>query len=423
MSLLVVICLQIFLIRSLLKADGFWFAFCTTSIILGYDIYFVHIEQYLPKTFIWILKSWQEIILGFAIVKIWKSGIKPNVAIYILLFLSIYGICIGMINESTPIQILKGLRMYLILPFAFYLLLISGHFKNIPISNIIVPFIFFTSLSIFYSIIQDFNFVGNLKILWFYDFVNEINPIQIARFNYIREDRLRASGLFISPLIQSALLGFSCLILTLAFTIGNNYFRPRILGFLLGLHVYGLLLCRTRIGIILFTSGLILSYSHFYIPILRYWMSVALPLGLILTTILLLNFGFSHDLSALGRITQYKFLFSNFRWLGFGFGDLQTLTYFDSMYISSGLVFGILSFLYIGIPFWACYKLYRERCHYMNTSSFDSILYAATFGFCFSLLYMFAFQFTLGTPTLQIFYLLILAFLSSKPYFQKSTAF
>jgi len=421
MTLILVILLIMCFIIALWNANVFWFAFCVTVIILGYDIYFVHIEEMLPKAYTWILKAWQEIILGFAIYKLWKSNIKQSVPIYVLIFLAIDGIAIGILNGNTTLQILKGARMYLVLPFSFYLLSVSGHFKNIQTVNIIIPLLAFTSLSTIYSIIQEFRFDGNLKILWFYDFVNNINPIEIARFNYIRDDHLRASGLFISPLIQSSILGFTCLIITIWFVLGKSSLPSKTLGFLLGLHVYGLFLCRTRIGFILFGIGLLLSYLHFNKSSLNYWMSISVPLVLILITILVLVLGFSNDSSALGRIPQYEFLFSNFRWFGLGFGSPKTLTFFDSMYISSGLVYGIHCLTYIFIPFWACYKLYMERSYYMDFSSLDSIFFAATFGYCFSLLYMFAFQFTLGSPTIQIFYWLIFAFLSRYHISKKSS--
>jgi len=356
------------------------------------------------------IKCWQEILTIFGFVRLLISKKKLGWPVFFILSLAIHGLFVGIIQGTNFFEIFRGFRMYLLFICGLFLLFYSDYFKRINLRLIFTVFIGFTTFSALYSVWVDYLYMGDLKVLWFYNFVNQINPIESARFNYVRDGGLRACGLLISPLIQSLLLGFSTLILTLL-TFKNPERRNPAWNFiLLTIQIIGLILCRTRIGWFVVGGGLVLAFAHLYCHRLSLYQSYLVPIVLVLMTLFILLFGYTTDPSALGRIPQYKLLFLNFNWVGLGFGHPSTLTVFDSMYISAGLTFGVLGLLYIMIPVMACAILHDQRKNYLDHTKPDSFYFAASYGFSFILLYVFAFQFTLGSPTVLLFYFLVYSF-------------
>jgi len=408
------ICLTLLLmgsfLYSLIRKKPTLFSACLTLLILIHDVLFVSLKNWIPGSLYFPIKSWQEILTLVGLFFFIRKKIKPDKLVFFLTGLLVYGLLFGIFQGTKPFEIFKGFRMYMLIIIGLVLLYQSEFFKEINVKIIFQIFIAFTTLSSLYSIFMDYIFIRDLKVLWFYDFVNQINPIESARFNYIRDGSLRACGLFISPLIQSILLGFSTLILAL-FTFKNPEKRnPAWFAALFLTNLFGLMLCRTRIGWFVLMGGLILAITHLYYQRLTLYQSYLLPVILILGTLFILLFGFTNDPSALGRIPQYKLLFTHFNFFGFGFGHPSTLTVYDSMYISAGLTFGVLGIVYILIPILACRQLFRLRNNFSNPEKIESLYFAATYGFSFILLYVFAFQFTLGSPTVLLFYFLVYSF-------------
>lgn len=420
-SLILSLILMGLFLFSIIRKEINLFSACLTLLILFHDILFVTLKGTLPEVLYYAIKSWQELLTLFGLVLFVRSGKKPGWVGWILIGLVLYGFLRGLTLQTKAFEMFKGFRMYLLFFTGLILLYQTSYFNKINVKLVFTIFIAFTTSSALYSFWIDAIFVRDLRVLWFYDFVNEINPIEIARFNYIRDGGLRACGLLISPLIQSLLLGFSSLVLAL-FSIKNPKSEKKTFFIvLLCIQIAGLYLCRTRIGWFVLGGGLLLALLHFYHHRLTLYHAYLFPVSLIVMTLSILIFGLTKDPSALGRIPQYIHLFSDFNWFGLGFGHPSTLTYFDSMYISAGLTFGIPGLIYISIPVMACALLHTERKKYQDASQPESLYFAATYGFSFILLYVFAFQFTLGSPTVLMFYFLIYAFLINNKVEVQST--
>lgn len=410
-SLIISLVLMSLFLFSIIRKEINLFSACLTLLILFHDILFVTVKGTLPEVLYYAIKSWQELLTLFALVLFVRSGKKPGWIGWVLIGLVLYGFLRGITLQTKAFEMFKGFRMYLLFFTGLILLYQTSYFKKINVKLVFTIFIAFSTASALYSFWIDAIFVKDLRVLWFYDFVNQINPIELARYNYIRNGGLRACGLLISPLIQSILLGFSSLVLSVFLLKRPKTKETTWLAVLLVIQLAGLYLCRTRIGWFVLGGGLLLALVHFYHHRLTLFQAFLFPVALIAMTLSILIFGFTKDPSALGRIPQYIRLFSDFNWFGLGFGHPSTLTYFDSMYISAGLTFGIAGLLYISIPVLACALLHAERKKYQDSSQPESLFFAAAYGFSFILLYVFAFQFTLGSPTVLMFYFLVYAFL------------
>ncbi len=410
-SLVISLVLMSLYLFSIVRKEDNLFSACLTLLILFHDILFVTVKGTVPEILYYAIKSWQEILTVFGLVLFVRSGKKPGWIGWVLIGLILYGLLRGITLQTKAFEMFKGFRMYLLFFTGLILFYQTSYFNKINIKLVFTIFIAFTTASALYSFWIDAIFVKDLRVLWFYDFVNQINPIELARYNYIRDGGLRACGLLISPLIQSILLGFSSLVLSLFILKRPKAEKKLWIIVLLGIQIAGLYLCRTRIGWFVLGGGLLLALLHFYHHRLTLYQAFLFPVCLIVMTLFILIFGFTNDPSALGRIPQYIHLFSDFNWFGLGFGHPSTLTYFDSMYISAGLTFGITGLLYMSIPVMACALLHAERKKYQDVNQPESLFFAAAYGFSFILLYVFAFQFTLGSPTVLMFYFLVYAFL------------
>jgi hypothetical protein len=405
--LLIQFILLLLIFFSLLKKKPILFVLAVTFQILIYDVLSVFSDEQIPVWIRWPMKGWQELIFVYSGIYFLRKGLKLPTTTWIFFFLGLMGLLMGFIHGSPPEQIIQGFRLYLILPFSLFLLLESGIFNKLPIFHAAILLIGFCCLSVVYSLWLDTQFKGELCFLWFYDFVDKIHPIEAARFNYIRNEGLRATGFFISPLIQSAILGFVSLI-SLSFVLEKKGTLVTRLPYLLIaiLLVGGLYLCRTRIGWIILSGGFIQWLSLQFFNRNRFYNPFYLPAFFVILTFTWLLSGFSSDPSANGRLDQYAFCFENFKFLGYGFGHVFTITLFDSLIISSALLFGIFSIFYLMIPIGVCYFISQiplNRTNYKNYMD-TNFLYKPIFGFSFFILYMMAFQFTTGGPTIQLFY-------------------
>ncbi len=407
MVILIQISLLLLILLSLLKKKAGLFVIVITFQILIYDVLSVFSDEQIPLWIRWPLKGWQEVILIFSLTTFLQSGKKLPRKAFIFFFLGILGCVTGLINGNSIDQIIQGFRIYLLLPFSLFLLLETGNFRRTPIYSAALLLLVFCCFSVGYSIWLDSQFNGELCFLWFYDFVDKIHPIEAARFNYIRNEGLRATGFFISPLIQSAILGFSTLI-SLRFILNKKApYWDRLPYFLICcILICGLYYCRTRIGWIILVGGLLQWLGLQLFNRHRHYNPFLLPVSLIFLTFFWLLSGLSTDPSANGRIDQYAFCFKNLKFWGYGFGHIYTITLFDSLIISAILLFGIFSFLYLLIPIGVCYQLSKIHFQDLLVKNYlkPNFLFQPVFGFSFFILYMMAFQFTTGGPVIQLFY-------------------
>jgi hypothetical protein len=150
-----------------------------------------------------------------------------------------------------------------------------------------------------YAIRIDTHFYGDLKDLWFYEYINKLTPLEEARPNYVRENNLRATGFFVSPLIYSSFLSYTTLIVFFYLIILRKITWKFILLIVLAVLIYGLLIARTRIGLIISCLGFISSILVYYRRMLSIRKVIVLALGMITLTFAALLFGLTSDPSAL----------------------------------------------------------------------------------------------------------------------------
>jgi hypothetical protein len=407
MVIIIQVSLLILIFLSLIKRNAAIFTLVVTFQILIYDVLSVFSDEQISTWIRWPLKGWQELIFLFSLLYFLLSKQKIPKLTWFFFSLTILGCITGFINGNPTNQIIQGFRIYLILPLSLFLLLESGIFRKMPIVYASWLLLWFCFLSVCYSIWQNYQFKDDLCFLWFYDFVDKIHPIEAARFNYIRNNGLRATGFFISPLIQSSILGFSTLI-SLRFVLNYKKLLKEKLPYILItiILIYGMYLCRTRIGWVILLGGLMQWLGYLYFFRHRYYNPFILPVFFIFLTFIWLLSGLSSDPSANGRLDQYAFCMENMKFWGLGFGHLFTITLFDSLIISAVLLFGIFSIFYLSIPVGVCHLISKISISDIKENNpFDpNFLFLPIFGFSFFILYMFAFQFTTGGPVIQLFY-------------------
>lgn len=388
------------------------------SFIVFYDIVFIHIAPLVSPVVFYLIKSWQEYITIFLLLTLALSQpIRPTrfrlidtVIMSILLLLSLSGFVAALAEGNAPGDGILGWRMYL-LPFVWsFLLYKTGIFEYIPSVVAKRYFIVVSLLIVFFAAWQVEMFTGDLKILWFYDYIDKLNPIAEHTFDFIRDDQLRASGIFVSPLIYSSFLSFAMLLVINQLLLSE---RHALVDILLVIFVcllfYGQTLSRTRIGFIVFGISFGLSFLLYRWPRLPFFTIAALPVLFALSTITLLILGLSSDPSALGRLTQYASLPEYFRPIGKGFGAGETMVFFDSYYLSITVLFGLLTPLFL-LLYYRLLKNISWISRVIRDTTFntdDRIVYFAGVGFCLSFIYTFAFHFTTGATTFQLFVFLL----------------
>ncbi len=424
---MIVVLIQILLLSmiffSLWKRKSGLFISVITIQILLYDVFSVCSDEFLPIWLRWTMKGWQELIFLFSCFFFIREKKKMPSEFWVFLILGLIGLICGVINSNPADQIIQGFRLYLLLPFALIILLKTGIFEKF---NVLIPayiLLAFCFLSVLYSLWLDSQFQGDLQQLWFYDFVDKRHPVEAARFNYIRDGGLRASGFFISPLVQSAALGFAALLCFRIFV--QNWpanARQLLLGLILIIFILGLYYCRTRIGWVIFGGGLFQWFGPKYLNKNRPFSPFLVPGALILITFLWLLSGFSTEPSANGRLDQYAFFLREFSFWGFGFGHPLTMTLFDSLVISSALLFGIFSILYLLIPVSICLNLGKILASNLPSkdSGSDFFLIQPVSAFSSMLLYSMVFQFTNGGPVIALFYWFAFLLFSNKNHQTKS---
>ncbi|MEI6947307.1 hypothetical protein V9K67_08940 [Paraflavisolibacter sp. H34] len=402
------------------KAVFFFFLIC---FIAFYDIVFISISPYVSPIVLNIIKSWQEYLFLFLLFLLMMPG--KNKSFYLnkfdrtflfsFILLTAVGSVGGMMNGTPAGQVFLGWRMYL-LPFLWsFLLYKTSIFNRISSRFVINLLISVTVFIVLFAIYQQLTFDNDLKRLWFYDYINRLNPIEDHEFDFIRDGQLRVTSIFVSPLIYASFLSFSMLMLIFRIFIKREPLIGKVVpAMLLVLLGYGQVLSRTRIGFIILLVGLCCSFLVYFRPSSKFLFSFFVPIAFLSVTFISLIFGVTDDLSALGRLIQYSSLPSNFVPMGMGFGAEMTNVYFDSFYISVILLFGIFVPLYLRFYLVPLRKM-NEHARYLRYEERDSsnrILYYSCYGFFFSFLYTFGFHFTIGSATVQLFYLLLFFFVS-----------
>lgn len=395
-------------------------------IIFFYEFLFIQISDFVDDTVFYLIKSWQEylfaIVLCFIFIKILiintvKYSATDKRIFTILLLLTISGFAASLFQSVSIFDAFLGWRTYILPIFLNYLLYYSDHLFNSSTRAINYTLITFSCIMVLYASYLEASFNGDLTSLFFYDYVNEISPIEQGRYNYVRDDQLRATGFFVSPLIYSSFLGYTSLILL--YYILFSKIKKRIWFFFLFVFIlYGQYIARTRIGLVNFGVGIISTFLIYYKPYISLRKIVYIPIVLIVLTFIGLITGLTSDPSALGRLVQYTSIPDNFKVTGLGFGDPLTTVFFDSWYISALLLFGLLFPIYVYLHILLLKKIHPYVSFYKTdlVSIHEKVFFFANYGFFISFIYMFAFQYILGSATIYIFYIMIFLIISKNRY-------
>lgn len=395
-------------------------------IVFFYEFFFIQISDTVDDVLFYIIKSWQEYLFAILLIFIFIKILIRNTIKYsttdkniftILLLLTIAGFATSLLQSISFFDAFLGWRTYILPIFLNFLIYYSDNLFHSSTKAINYTLISLSCIMVLYAIHLDLNFNGNLKQLFFYEYVNKISPIEQGRYNYIRNDQLRATGFFVSPLIYSSFLGYTSLIL-LYYFIFSGLQKKIWFAIVFALIFYGQHIARTRIGLVNFGVGILSTFLVYYKPGISLRKIILIPLSLIILTFIGLITGLTSDPSALGRLVQYATIPENFKIAGLGFGAPLTTVFFDSWYISALLLFGLFFPIYLYLHILLLRKIHPYVSFYKTNlvSIHEKVFFFANYGFFISFIYMFAFQYILGSATIYVFYVMIFLIISKNRY-------
>jgi hypothetical protein len=391
--------------------------------IVFYDYLFINASYFLPETLLNLLKPYNEYLLvfltfNFCLMSAQGIGFKhtnADKAVVVLLFSSLFVLLLN--DFSTNINFgdtVNGLRMYLVPVFVPYLMYKANWFDKINFSTFLYGLFSISIVIVIYGTIQKNNFNGDLKSLWFYGFFSTFpeNPVEVGFYNYIRNDVLRTTSFFVSPIIYSISVAIPAVYAVGALITKSSLIRKWFLILVILTSLYGLVIAETRVGLII----LIIGAGILIVPRVlkkKYALMVmpSIPLFAVVLTFISLLYGFTEDLSALGRLVQYFSFFEYYKIFGLGFNNEYVLNYFDTYYMSIALLYGVL----VVFPIYFFVDL--NRFLYKAVSGGvgnDGAFMETTFAVSLTFIYSFAFQFTAGSYPYKVLFLIIFVVFARK---------
>lgn len=375
-----------------------------------YDWILINLSYSLPAQLLLGLKSVQEIVVvaiaTVFLVRIAHSGkIRVNVIDNLILgitFITVISIFTSLLKGDGISEIIQGLRLYFIPILIPYALFKYRCFENVNITTLTRFFAVLTVCLLIHSAWQVFTFNGDLKSIWFYDFYNtgEKNPIETATYNFIRDDELRATSVFVTSITLSVIFYVFSIIFVVT--------KIRFWQLWTILSIIGIELSQTRVGYFLLVISLGIYLQKKFMPKNKYYYLI--PIFAIIVTFISLIFQITGDESALGRLVQYASFPENFSLTGNGIGNKYALVFYDSFYISLLMCYGVFALYYI----YVYYKMTTIVINY-NTSNCNTKNKTYISGNCniaISFLYLYAFQFVAGSFAMSLVWLLIFISLS-----------
>ncbi|MFN8575918.1 MAG: hypothetical protein U0354_03600 [Candidatus Sericytochromatia bacterium] len=387
------------------------------------------------SSFYYLLSSWKEIafvliiIISLLFFPYKFLDFKKNVSIKFLLIiviLSIYGIIVGLGNKYNIFNVMVDNRD-IMLPLYYFVLFLVMKFevKNYKLLNYFL--LFFISIHSVEAIYSYFTFSGNVKELWFYEnAVSSTTGLQFDPVNFVRNDKVRATGFFSSPLEYSLTLVFF-LYINLYYILADSKWLNKIFFVLNFIFISSAIyVSQVRTSFLtFFMGGLVFLFIYSNRVKLKYKSFIALftPISYVILTFVYLSFNISDflkDPSSLGRITQYieafELLTSKFGGIGFGNVGPKGEYGFDSNVLVSLMAFGwlggiIYNFIYLYIyikliSYISTVKLYSKDINF-------NVLYFSILSYYSCFIYFFAFQYTLSFA-LQYLIMIISAVLISR---------
>tara|TARA_R110000868_G_scaffold82956_10_gene234163 strand:+ start:63613 stop:64773 length:1161 start_codon:yes stop_codon:yes gene_type:complete len=374
-----------------------------------------------------LLKAWQEYLFLFLIfiLLVKKGGFNKKIfsLLLLLLFLSFYGIINSIINGYGIQDSILGWRMYLLpilLPCLVYL---NGGFKNIDTNFFYKYLQGLLFLLILYALYQNviFNYYDGQyviftaenfrqkgeyvlrKSLWFYDFFGSDHMLP-SWFNLVRNGKIRATSIFVSPIIFAQFLGVLGTIFMAKFVYSKNRISTSLM---IIITLYGIYLTQVRAVLIFYIITFVIIYFDKKIKHNNY-LILGLPLVLVVITFFSLIFFKVGDASTVGRLDQYEELLREFKIMGFGFGSDKSIIAYDSLIISVLFGLGIFSLLYFKLHLIVLDKIRQLNLTVVNNKTYLGVGLIS----CFSAYtYIVFFHFSLGSTPIKFIYLLTFYYL------------
>ena len=409
------------------------------TLVLFYDFIFINISlKYPDQNWVYYLKSWQEYLFIFLILRYLLLIRKPIIGedkkllfSFLTLFLiSMISILIPIYLSKDIIKILLGYRSYLFPLFIPYLCYLNNLFYGVSLKQVINYFVVYIGLCLFFACYQRYLFIvfgGDRLIVDFsdqsiYDQIDYIfdrtfwysNFFEIEQmgqwYDRVRDFKLRATSFYVSPLILALLMNLSIVLLSISAMFYKKLSWKILcyIGIIMALCVIYTAQVRSSF-IFIFISTLVIMFMLFKNKSYKYLLLI--PIILIVITFLKLIF-LGGDHSEITRLNQFKILGSEFSFLGKGLGSVEADVKYDSMIISSLFAFGIFAFYF----FYFHYRIVNiafdrfKRMHKSNSYFPLGIFVISSFlGF----IYFSFFQYTIGSPALKLFYFFIFYFLNN----------
>jgi len=278
------------------------------------------------------------------------------------------------------------------------------------------------------AIFQYYNFDGLPESSWRFDFLQELNlrknadyETRMVVYQIVRDDNLRASGLFVSALTFSFLAAYYCVFYIISLFESKLEVRNLIkYTFYICVLLSGIYCSQVR------TSLIIVFISMFFLAFfvskrvdgIKFKAKSALlsASSLAIATFVLIIFLGERalDASSFGRVNQYLTLMGNFNAVGYGLGSYKMT--FDSFYIYGLMTFGIIFaiyFVYSLILYLRAFNHFNITLPDLGVS--DSLIVKLGFVSIPTLIYVMSIQHTEGS----IFYFVNLLVLSSVCHIHK----
>lgn len=390
-------------------------------VLLFFQSYiFMNIKSY-NENFYYFYSLWKEVVfisLGFFIIikrDIFFNAIKNKFLIKYLLMiiaLSLYGIVIGFLKGYGLFNIFVGARDIMLPLFFFYIFsTFDMDSKNIKYINYSLVVIFL--IHTIYGSYSYLTFDGDPSKLWFYDIYSNVEEgVGFEGVNYIRNDKLRASGMFTSP-IEYSLSLVLLLYVSIYYIIFHKSFSSKAVFFLISIFfTIGIYISQVRTSFIVFLIGFLIFLIVFKTNIkisYKKFTSAFIPISIVLVSLIYLSMNISEflvDESSLGRLKQYgeSYILLSSSIVGYGFGNIGTKGEFafDSNVIISLLAFGwIGGIIYLGLYISILFNLISKvkLIYSSNTDIHFKVLYLSLISYYPCSFYFFAFQYTIPSGT------------------------
>lgn len=367
----------------------------TIILLLLYDWIFIHMFYLLPNIIVWSLKSFGELLIVVSTYLSCRRTLNSSnfrtINVAFIYFIGIPFIYSFLLSKSLSNYTINGYKDFFF-PYILFFLLFKCKYLNFNYNilnyvSVIVP----TG-----AIIQFMLYDGQLTSFWFYDYFNcfEDNPIETGYYNYLKENSLRATSCFVTPIDLSLISG---VLIIYHFTYFMVKSPQRVIHFCLLLYSFiGLYLSQTRVGFAVVIIG-VLTLFDTKKGIVSLKRICFIPIIFIILTFVFITNGSLNDDSSLGRVIQYKTFINEFSIWGSGISDYDAIFKYDSYILSSFKMMGGAAFLY----FMMYFTLLKLSVKLFNSTSKTRHAYFVIAS-ANSLIYTFAIQHLAGSCVLTL---------------------